>query len=221
MTVWALLPVKNFAEAKSRLGTWLPNAQRAGLARAMYEDTLAALAASAGIERIAVVSSDEQAHAIATRAGALCLDDPGLDLNAALEAGRSELLSVGASIIVVFPADIPALRPQDADAVVDAGREDRAAVIVPDHLRTGTNALLLHRNMPLRYSFGPDSFQAHTRLARESGFEMHMLRLRNIECDCDTPEDILRLTAVPPGKFTTRSLENLQPASEGSVRFAR
>ncbi|MEM8704694.1 MAG: 2-phospho-L-lactate guanylyltransferase [Pseudomonadota bacterium] len=221
MTVWALIPVKSFELAKSRLGTWLPDAHRDELARAMYQDTLAALAAASRIEKIAVVTSHPDAQAIATQAGAVCLQDPGLGLNAALEAGRSGLLPLGASMVAVFPSDIPALRPTDADTVVRAGREGRTAVIVPDHLREGTNALLLHDTMQLRYSFGPDSFEAHKRLARQTGCPMRILNLRNIECDCDTPEDILRLAAVPPGKFTTRSLQNLKPAPQGSVRFAQ
>lgn len=220
MTVWALLPVKRFDEAKSRLGAWLPDAQRADLARAMYQDTLAALTASAKIDRIAVVSGEAEAQAAAKHAGALCLEDPGPGLNAALEAGRSALLDRGASIVVVFPSDIPAMRPSDADEIVRVGQESRAAVIVPDHHGVGTNALLLHRTMPLRYAFGRASFQAHTCQARENGFPMRVVGLRAIECDCDTPEDVLRLTAVPPGNFTTRCLDGLKIASEGSMRRA-
>lgn len=221
MSVWALLPVKDFSNAKSRLGTWLPQAEREELAIAMYKDTLTALADSIEIKRLAVVTSHPEALADARKAGAHCIEDPGLGLNPALEAAREALLSMGATIITVFPTDIPAIRPVDANTIIRTGHETGAAIIVPDHLQMGTNALLLHRNMPLRYSFGTNSFRVHKKQAEENRYPMRSLGLRNVECDCDTPEDILRLAAIPPGERTTRSFRNLKIAPQGPIRLAQ
>lgn len=220
MTVWAMIPVKSFEGAKSRLGSRLSPDLRLELAQAMYADTLTAIAGSSEVERLAVVTNDPEAREQAERRGADCLHDPDGGLNPALESGRTTLLSKGASTIVVLPSDIPAVRPADIDDIVRAGRERRSAVIVPDRLRQGTNALLVQHDMQLPFRFGANSFEVHLDLARAKNLPMQVLSLRHVECDCDTPEDIYRLAAIHPGPQTAQRLRAMDLALQEPGRTA-
>src|SRR5438874_2533667 len=64
-----VIPVKAFAEAKSRLAASLSTKARAGLAEAMCADVFSAVAAVRGIDRIVVVTNEPVAIAWAGRHG--------------------------------------------------------------------------------------------------------------------------------------------------------
>ena len=57
MTI-ALVPVKRLEQSKSRLLPHLPDARRQALTLAMLEDLLEALAATPGLDRVAVTTPD-------------------------------------------------------------------------------------------------------------------------------------------------------------------
>src|SRR4051812_11496950 len=67
---WALIPVKPFALAKSRLASVLREGERAAFARSMLEHVLGVLAASLDIGGVMVVTSCGEAAAVARAKGA-------------------------------------------------------------------------------------------------------------------------------------------------------
>jgi 2-phospho-L-lactate guanylyltransferase len=68
-SIWAVVPIKETGDAKQRLARFVPAHLRPGLALAMAEDVLAALAAAQGLAGIMVVTADPGARA-ASRAAA-------------------------------------------------------------------------------------------------------------------------------------------------------
>src|SRR6202043_1649533 len=73
--IWAVIPVKETAGAKQRLGDAVPRHLRPGLVLAMLEDVLTAVAQARGLAGIAVVTLDPAAQALAQRYGARILTD--------------------------------------------------------------------------------------------------------------------------------------------------
>ena len=65
--IWAVLPVKDLAGAKQRLAGVLSATERRELFAAMLEDVLSALAASAGLAGILMVTRDPLAVAVGER----------------------------------------------------------------------------------------------------------------------------------------------------------
>ena len=66
MNATAILPVKRFARAKTRLlGDLIGPQERAALLRAMLTDVMAAIERSAAIERVVVVTAEGQAEKLA------------------------------------------------------------------------------------------------------------------------------------------------------------
>jgi 2-phospho-L-lactate/phosphoenolpyruvate guanylyltransferase len=193
----AILPVKRFAAAKSRLGVSVENALREQLARAMVSDVLRALAESPAIERTIVVTREASLRAAAEQHGALIIADTAeLGQSAAVALAINRALADGAERVLCVPGDCPALDPAELDRLI-AASDARAGVphvvIVPDRHGTGTNGLLLAPPGAIAPSFGADSCARHEALARDAGVECGLERPSSLLLDIDTGADLAAL----------------------------
>jgi 2-phospho-L-lactate guanylyltransferase len=190
---WAVLPVKPFDWAKSRLDGALSAAERAALARQLMLGSLMALVESQCFERVLVVSRDAEALSLAEQHGAQPLaEDAPADLNLAISAGREVAMTAGARSLLVLASDLPLVRSEDIRRVV-AAAQSATAVIVPDRRAEGTNALLLSPPDLIEPAFGLQSFHRHLALLSEAGAATSILRLERIAFDVDVPEDLTEL----------------------------
>ncbi len=190
MSVWALVPVKPFALAKSRLASLFSPPERADLSQRLLSRTLVVLAETPGLARTLVVSRDPAALALAHQAGALAWPEPdgALDLNGALRAARAAALAAGAQAVLALPADLPRLTPADVAALLPGGGEP-AVVVAPDRHGRGTNGLFLRPPDLIDFAFGPDSCREHLARARGAGLRPSLCQRPNLALDLDTPED--------------------------------
>jgi 2-phospho-L-lactate/phosphoenolpyruvate guanylyltransferase len=189
--VSAVVPVKDLQGTKSRLAPILDPGARAGLTLYMMGRVVAAIRSS-GVEDVCVVSPDRIVLNEAQRRGAIPLPQESRGLNPALEEGRRRALELGASTLLVLPADLPLLEEEDVLAVLKAS-EGQAVVIAPDGARSGTNALLTRPPDALPFVFGPDSFQAHLEAARKRDLDVKVCERSHLAFDLDTAGDLARL----------------------------
>src|SRR5919199_119214 len=199
MTLFAVVPVKDLEGTKSRLKPILNPPGRAGLTMYMMKNVLSALR-GAGINRACVVSPDRTVLAIAEEAGADPLLQKSSGLNPALEEARGWAVAEGATALLIFPADLPLLRAPDVGAVLEAAEqaEEPLVVLSPDANGTGTNALLLRPPDALPFLFGPNSFEAHLKAAREEGILPKVCEMPRLAFDLDTVDDLRRFGDTPP-----------------------
>ena len=193
MSVFAVVPVKDLVGTKSRLKPILNPGARAGLTLYMMGRVVAALR-GAGVDNIGVVSPDWIVLGEASERGATPLKQESRGLNPALEEGRRWAMDRGASALLVLPADLPLLLPEDVSEVMGKMGEEPSVVISPDRDRTGTNALLLSPPDALPFAFGPDSYEAHLQAARERGLDVRVCEHPHLAFDLDTADDIARMT---------------------------
>ncbi len=119
MRTAAILPVKRFAAAKSRLGESVEEDLRARLARAMVADVLQALAQSASIELTIVVTREPSLPETAREHGALAIEDTAeRGQSAAVTLGVQRALTDGFERVLCIPGDCPALDPAELDALL-------------------------------------------------------------------------------------------------------
>jgi 2-phospho-L-lactate guanylyltransferase len=214
MRTAAILPVKRFASAKSRLGASVEDTLRERLARAMVSDVLRALAESAAIERTIVVTCEESLRAAAERHGALMIEDTAeLGQSAAVALGIARALGGGAERVLCVPGDCPALDPAELDALIDASDAQAQrphVVIVPDRHESGTNGLLLAPPEAIAPSFGADSRARHEALARDAHVACILERPSSLLLDIDTGADLAalreRLDGAAGGAPLTRAV---------------
>jgi|SRR5664279_1369539 2-phospho-L-lactate guanylyltransferase len=198
MRTAAILPVKRFDRAKSRLGASVAEALRGQLARAMVADVLRALARTAAIERTIVVTCEPSLSQTAREHGALLVPDGDeLGQSAAVTLGVRRALADGIERVLCIPGDCPALDPGELDALLAAhaaGADDAAeVVIVPDRHGAGTNGLLLSPPDAISPSFGPGSCERHRALALAAGVSVREERPPSLLLDVDTGADLAAL----------------------------
>jgi len=197
--ICAVIPVKPFRRAKSRLSPVMSKPIRAALARSLLSRTLDILAScDSRFARLAtcVVSRDMTALDLARRQGATALAESESGLNAALNQAREWAMARGAQAVLVLPADLPRLTSGDIMAMLDLAREPCCVIIAPDARGEGTNALLLRPPDALNFAFGPQSFYEHCAQAETSQLPLHIYRSPTVALDLDTPADWKRVAAL-------------------------
>jgi 2-phospho-L-lactate guanylyltransferase len=187
--MWAIVPMKPFAEAKRRLASLLSAEARMTFARDMLLRTLNVLAHARGVERIAVVSRDEQVLALAHARGVWPVRETAAGLNDALEQATRAAMARGAGAVLVVPADLPCLVTGDVERIVALGHDAPCVVLAPARRDQGTNALLMNPTGLLRYAFGASSFIEHQRRAREAGARVEVYQSAGAAFDVDEPAD--------------------------------
>jgi 2-phospho-L-lactate guanylyltransferase len=220
MRTAAILPVKRFSAAKSRLGaSGVAETLRRRLARAMVADVLQALAQTDSIELTIVVTREPTLAELAAEHGALLLADTAEDgQSAAVTLGVQRALADGIERVLCIPGDCPALEPAELDALlaaadVRAETDVRAAAevtIIPDRHGTGTNGLLLAPPDAIEPAFGPGSRDRHASLARATGARCEIERPASLLLDVDTGADLAalqdRLGATRAAAVRTRAV---------------
>ena len=190
--VYAVVPVKDLRGTKSRLAPVLDPGARAGLTLYMMGRVVRAIR-EAGVGDVCVVSPDRMVLDEAKRRGATPLVQESRGLNPALEEGRRRAVELGASTLLVLPADLPLLDAEDVLAVLEEAREGPSVTISPDGARSGTNGLLIRPPDVLPFAFGPDSFEAHLGAARGRGLDVRVCERPHLAFDLDTAGDLAHL----------------------------
>lgn len=158
---WVLIPVKAPGAGKTRLAALLSAAERESLVEAMLEHVVDM--ARAQVARIVIIGPERRGLAARLER----IEDAGGGLNAALEHACRviALRSDAPDRLIVLPADLPCLVPEDVARLRDLG--PGTVGIAPDRHGRGTNAL----SLPLpavarfRFRFGPKSAALHRREA--------------------------------------------------------
>ena len=205
MRTLAILPVKRFELAKTRLREQLLPDQRRRLAEAMVTDVLRALVATTDLEAV-VVTNEQAVAALAGSYGVSVLGDPAESgQSGAALVGIAHAIAAGYERTLLVPGDCPAL---DADALrtlLDRACVPPAVTIVADRHGSGTNALLLTPPDAIEPGFGPGSFERHRRRASAAGASWHVESPAGLALDVDTPEDLATLRVALAGRKTHTS----------------
>lgn len=198
--IWAILPIKDFVQAKTRLSGVLAPHERRTLMQAMVENVLTVLCAHPKIERVVIVSDDPAAELLAGKYSIESVDERTLGsrgLNGALSAASDMLIEQGAENLLLMHGDIPLLASEDITALVDAYRAEGVDIaIAPDDLGTGTNALLFSTRQRPVFQFGVNSCQKHLHAMSELGQVVARVDRQGLALDIDEPADLYRLVVT-------------------------
>src|ERR1044072_4556497 len=143
MTKAILIPIKEPARVKTRLGQLLTLAERQQLVWAMFEDVCEAVAASTKAEGVFIVTNFDKAVARAQTLGFEVLREEVQESeSASVDWASRRLRARGFDAALRLPADIPLVQAADIDQLLAVELNKPAALLVPSLEGTGTNAIL-------------------------------------------------------------------------------
>jgi 2-phospho-L-lactate guanylyltransferase len=191
MTLWAIVPVKPLRRGKSRLSSVLSQDERTVLNQNLLVNSLKTLASVEAIDTILVVSRDPAALTIAREYGArTVLEDGSPELNTALKRAAVVAKTYLANEIMVIPADLPLLKKQDVEFILQHSGKPPEIIIAPDRRHDGTNALYINPAGLIQFSYGPGSFERHLNLANKVNARIEIIEIPSLGLDLDLPEDL-------------------------------
>jgi 2-phospho-L-lactate guanylyltransferase len=206
-----LVPVKGLADGKSRL---FPTAKsccgttrrRADLVLSIALDTVRAALEAEGVRRVVVVTPDATVAAHIEALGAFVeLEKDRAGLNVALRRAAHRIELRQRTCVGAILGDLPALRPAELSAAVEAANGLRA--FCPDRRGTGTTLLLGGVGRRLDPRFGDLSAAAHGATGA--------LRLHgpwpSLRGDVDTVDDLKEVTRLGLGGRTSVELSRHEP----------
>jgi 2-phospho-L-lactate guanylyltransferase len=191
--VFALIPMKPFAEAKSRLSADVPAAARKALALAMFERVLLEATRCDALCGVAVLTYGADVALCARHAGAHVLDDAQLaerDLGSLIDAALPQLAALGADAAVILMADLPYLESADI-AQLTAALAHADIALIADARGQSTNALALRLPATFPTAFGdPNSYALHLRRASDGGCSSVEIQNPRVAHDVDVRDDL-------------------------------
>ena len=191
MTLWAIVPVKPLRRGKSRLASVLSVFEREALNQNMLRNTLSILTSLKEIDQVLVVSRDSFVLSIAREFGTRTVLEEGCPkLNLALVRATYIAKAYSANSVMIIPADLPNLLPDDIVIFIHQGGNPPEVVINPDRRLDGTNALLVNPIGLIDYAFGPNSFHKHIQMTEKANARIKVCNLPSLAFDLDYPVDL-------------------------------
>ena len=195
--IWAVVPIKAFAQAKMRLAALLRNDQRQLLAQTMLRDVLDTLTQCHALSGIIVVTADTEAARIATSVHAHVLAECGGGLNEAVLTAAAHIEKhIGAAALLVVPGDVPHVSVHTLEAAINALHHPGSAVLARATRDGGTNLFGCNPASALAPSFGPDSFYKHVTAAEAQGLRIYQPQDAELRLDLDEPSDLHAFMAL-------------------------
>ncbi|HKH86262.1 MAG TPA: 2-phospho-L-lactate guanylyltransferase [Nitrososphaera sp.] len=207
MKTFAIVPIKRFENAKTRLSSILDTDDRIRLSLLMLEDTLQILSVVHSLSQVITVSADKRVREIAVKYGAnFLLEEKERGVNSAVALADSYCMKKAADATMVIPHDLPLLDSTDISKACElAENESRCIVICPSLRYDGTNMLLRKPPSIIATFYDADSYNMHVKAAIRLGIPIKRLLSKGLMHDIDTPEDALEV--MKEETVTARSLE--------------
>ena len=189
MKIAAIIPVKTFLNAKTRLD--LSQQQVEELCKIMLEEILHTLSISPQIEKTIMVTKEPKAIEIGKKFNTVTIiDEKEESVNSAVALADKYLLENNFDVSIVFPQDIPFIKTQDIDFMLNYKMHPNFAIIVPSRRFDGTNALARMPIDLMETHYDEDSYKIHMNTAKEHTLNVAMVFVKRIMWDVDNMEDL-------------------------------
>ena len=196
MKIAAIIPVKTFSNAKTRLD--ISSSQKQKLCEIMLEEILHTISISPQIEKTIIVTKEEKAIKMGEKFNTITIiDEKEESVNSAVALADKYLIENNFHASIVFPQDIPYIKTQDIDFMLNYKAPPNFAIIVPSRRFDGTNALVRMPIDLMETHYDEDSYKIHMNTAKEKTLNVAMVFVKRIMWDVDNSEDLEFLLEQP------------------------
>jgi 2-phospho-L-lactate guanylyltransferase len=204
---WALIPVKEFDGAKSRLRETLSADECSGLALNMARDVAAAIVDADTIDGVSLLGSGPAIEKLASQLRCDCMEEfYDVDLSCNLGLAARQLAADGVTRLTIIPGDLPTLSAADIDEFIM--RADGDLGLCEAGRDGGTNALVLSPPDAISFQFGDQSARRHLEAGVAAELATREIDLPAFKVDIDTTEDLMWLCKQPLTGHTADFLEH-------------
>ncbi len=189
MKTAAIIPVKTFSKAKTRLG--LSSEKTEKICEIMLEEILHTLTISPLIDKIIIVTKDQRALEISKKFDVIPITDTEESgVNNAVSLADDYLIKNKFDASIVFPQDIPYMKTQDIEFVLKFKADTNFVIVVPSRRFDGTNALVRMPVDLMKTHYDEDSYKIHMSTAKEITRDVSLVFAKRIMWDVDNLEDL-------------------------------
>ena len=198
MKVFAIVPVKSFENAKTRLGTLLSTTERIKLSGMLLKRTIYILKKTPGIQKILLVSSDSRTKKIARKYGVTFLEEyKESGVNSAINLADKFCVTACADASLILPIDLPLILPEDVSIICKSVLDDNNCVVLcPSYKFDGSNVLLRKPCNIIGTSYDANSYLMHVLGGIRNNVKTKVLFVSRLMIDIDTVRDVRNMLAM-------------------------
>jgi 2-phospho-L-lactate guanylyltransferase len=170
LKIAAIIPVKTFSLAKTRLD--LSSHQKEEICKIMLEEILHTLSISPQIDKIIIVTKESKAIELAKKYNVVIIsDNEEKSVNNAVALADKYLLENKFDASIVFPQDIPFIKTQDIDFMLNYKIPPMPIDLMITH-------------------YDEDSYKIHMNTAKEVTRNVALVFVKRIMLDVDNMKDL-------------------------------
>lgn len=189
MKTVAIIPVKSFSKAKTRLT--ISSEKTVDICKLMLGEVLQTISATKKIDNTIIVSHDQSAFDIGKKFGVIeVFDELESGVNNAITLADEYISDSEFDTSIILPQDIPFFNSSDLDNLFSFFQRKNSVIIVPSRQFDGTNSLIRNpsRIMTTRYDEG--TYKSHLDEARCNNIDFSLVLIRRLMLDIDSQNDI-------------------------------
>ena len=189
MKTVAIIPVKSFSKAKTRLT--ISSEKTVDMCKLMLGEVLQTISTSKKIDNTIIVSHDQSAFDIGKKFGVIeVFDELESGVNNAITLADEYISDSEFDTSIILPQDIPFFNSSDLDNLFSFFQRKNSVIIVPSRQFNGTNSLIRNpsRIMTTRYDEG--TYKSHLDEAKCNNIDFSLVLIRRLMLDIDTKDDI-------------------------------
>ncbi len=211
MEITAIVPIKEFSKAKSRLAKILPLNVRIELSKAMLKDVILALASNCEIKNIVIITPNKDVDDVVTISKKVrILHDEGIGQVFALKKALNYTLEMyNPDAILIAVADLPSIRPQDVSKMIHLIQTYHSIVLAPS-TDGGTNVMIQYPPAIIDLKYGPMSFKKHVEEAYRKKVFLQIYFSETTSIDLDTLDDLKQVMKIHVSYNTREILRKIK-----------
>ena len=189
MKTVAIIPVKSFSKAKTRLT--ISSEKTVDICKLMLGEVLQTISTSKKIDNTIIVSHDQSAFDIGKKFNAIeVFDELESGVNNAITLADEYISDSEFSTSIILPQDIPFFNNSDLDNLFSFFQRKNSIIVVPSRQFNGTNSLIRNpsRVMTTRYDEG--TYKSHLDEAKCNNVDFSLVLIRRLMLDIDSQDDI-------------------------------
>ena len=168
-----ITPPSSRINAKKRLK--IQQTQKEKICYLMLQEVLSTISKCRFVDKIIIVSKDKTALMLGKSFNAVEIFDDESGVNNAISLADDYLSDKKFDCSIIFPQDIPIMKPIDIDNLLSFVKHQRSVIVVPSRQFNGTNALVRCPAdiIDTKYDMGSYTFQVDAAIAKTKTYPLH------------------------------------------------